>query len=175
MALLSEAIPTNNTVALLINPNNPNAEVHTQEVRGAAQELGKELLIVEASASNTLESVFQVLIQNKVTALVVQNDPFFDTRRAELVTLAAQHAVAAIYHIREFPTAGGLMSYGPDLADGYYQLGLQAARVLKGADPKDTPVTRSDKFEFVVNVRTVKALGLTIPHALLARADQVIE
>src|SRR5215217_7841367 len=139
LALLSEALPEAVDVALLVNPNNPNSESHTQEVRVAAQQLNRNHLVVSGPASDDFSSVYQLLDKQKIRALVVQNDPFFDSQRTEIIRLSADHKVATIYHIREFPIAGGLMSYGPDLVDGYYQLGIQAGRVLKGGDPRGMP------------------------------------
>jgi putative ABC transport system substrate-binding protein len=175
LALLFEAMPKLTVAALLINPTNSNAEAHTSEVRTAADEVRCRLAVYQSSSSEMLDGIFQDLKREGISALLVQNDPFFDTQRTAFAVLAAQHGIAAIYHIREFPLAGGLMSYGPDLADGYYQLGLQTGRVLNGSDPKYTPVTRPNKFQLVINTRTARALGLSLSPSLLARADEVIE
>jgi putative ABC transport system substrate-binding protein len=146
----------------------------------AAQSAGSEwrlgrLLVLQASTEREIASIFATLSRERIGALVVQNDPFFDSQRNQLVALAARNAIPAIYHIREFPAAGGLMSYGADLRDSYRQAGIYTARVLKGAQPGELPIQQSNKVELIINLRTAKALGVTIPSSLLARADEVIE
>jgi putative ABC transport system substrate-binding protein len=173
LELLCELIPQG-AVALLVNPTNPNAAAHTQEVQEAARSLGRVVLVVGASTNEELDTA---LASNtgKAQGLVVQNDPFFDAHRERLAALAAQARLPAIYHIREFPAVGGLMSYGPSLVDAYRDLGLQAGRVLKGVSASELPVIQPTKFELAINLNVAARMGLTVPPGLLARADEVIE
>ena len=137
--------------------------------------MGRESLVVGASNDEEIDSSFSTLTQKKVGGLVVENDPFFDSRRQRLIQLTAQRSLPAIYHIREFPIAGGLMSYGTNLVDAYNQMGVLVGRILKGANITDLPVTRPTKFELAINLSTAKALGLTIPPTVLAIADELID
>jgi putative ABC transport system substrate-binding protein len=175
LGLICELVPDARTVALLLNPNDPAAELQRQDVAGAAQALGRRLVVVKAHAETDFEADFAMLKQEQVSALVVENDPFFDSRRDQIMSLAARNAVPAIYHIREFPAAGGLMSYGASLADTYRQAGNYTGRILKGEKPADLPVVLPTKFEMVINLKTAKGLGLTVSPSLLARTDEVIE
>jgi putative ABC transport system substrate-binding protein len=175
LELLCGLLPNDSTVALLINSNSPNASAHAQEVGTAARTLGRKLLVLRASTEADIQSSFATLAAEGVHALVVHNDPFFDTRRDVLVALSAAQGVAAIFHIREFPAAGGLMSYGPSLTSSYRDLGMQTGRVLQGTSPSDVPVVQPTKFELVINLKTVKALGLIVSPSVLATADDVIE
>jgi len=174
LSLISELVP-NGPVALLPNPANPAADAQKQDVQTAAQALGRRMLVTRARNAEEFEAEFATLAKEGVGALVVQNDPFFDSQRERLIALGARKAIPAIYHIREFPAAGGLMSYGASLADTYRQVGNYAGRILKGEKPADLPVMQPTKFELVINLKTAKALGLTVPASLLARADEVIE
>jgi putative tryptophan/tyrosine transport system substrate-binding protein len=162
-------------VALLVNPANATTGAQVDDARRAASALGRQLIVVAARAETEFGAAFNKLRVDGVQALVVQNEPFFDSQRERLVSITEHYRLPAIYHIREFPQAGGLMSYGASLLDAYYQAGLQAGRVLKGERPENMPVLQPTKFEFVINLKTAKALGLTIPPSLLARADEVIE
>jgi putative ABC transport system substrate-binding protein len=175
LALLSELIPRAKAIALLVNPNNPNAERMIKEVQDAARAKGVEVPIVKASAEGEIDTAFATLVHLNVGALVVGADPFLDSRRDQLVALAARHAVAAIYLFREFVEAGGLMSYGASFTAASRQQGIYAARVLNGAKPTDLPVQQPTKFELVINLKTARALGLAVPQSLLQRADEVIE
>ena len=175
LGLLCELVPNAGMVAVLLNPNNPGAESHRQDVQTAAQTLGRRLLVLRASTETEFASNFAMLTRERVGALVVENDPFFDSQRDRLMALAARNAVPAIYHIREFPAAGGLMSYGASLADAYREVGIYTGRILKGEKPANLPVEQPTKFELVINLKTAKALGITIPQSLLLRADEVIQ
>jgi putative tryptophan/tyrosine transport system substrate-binding protein len=175
LELLHELLPTAMVVALLVNPTNPVTEPETRGVRDAASALGLQLHVLNASAESEINKAFAILVERRVGALVVGYDQYFNNQHAQIVALAANHAIPAIYGIREQATAGGLMSYGPDLAEAYRQQGIYAGKILKGAKPADLPVQQAVKVEFVINLKTAKTLGLTLPSTLLARADEVIE
>jgi len=175
LGLICELVPNPVPVGLLLNPNYSGAELQRQEVQAAAEAMGRRLLVVYARAETDLEANFATLKQEQVGALVVENDPFFDSRRELIMSLAVRNAMPAIYHIREFPAAGGLMSYGASLADTYRQAGDYVGRILKGEMAADLPVMQPTKFELVINLKTAKTLGITIPPSLLARVDEVIE
>jgi putative ABC transport system substrate-binding protein len=173
--LLHELLRTSTAVAMLVNPTTPLAELEIKGVRDAARSLGLEVHVLNARTVSEIDAAFERLIELRAGALVVSVDPFLTNRRQQIVALAEHRGVPAIYGVREFPIAGGLMSYGNDLADAYRQSGIYAANLLKGAKPADLPVQQVVKVEFVVNLRTAKTLGLTFPITLLGRADEVIE
>ncbi len=174
--LLHELLPTAAVVAVLVNPTNPaNAESETRNLRDAAPSLGLKLHILRASTVSEIDEAFGTLVEFRVGALVVSGDQLFTNRREQIVALAARHGVPAIYNWREFAAAGGLMSYGNDLADSYRQAGIYTGKILKGAKPADLPVQQAVKVELVINLKTAKALGLTVPLTLLGRANEVIE
>jgi putative ABC transport system substrate-binding protein len=175
LELLRDLVPKVASIALLVNPNNANAEPQTKETRLAAAGLGLDLDVLKASSRADFDSAFATLVRQRAGALVVSADPFFLSQRDQLVALAARHAVPAIYYAREFTEAGGLMSYGSDFAAAHRQVGVYVGRILKGEKPGDLPAMLSVKFEFVINLKTAKALGVEVPGRLLALADEVIE
>jgi putative tryptophan/tyrosine transport system substrate-binding protein len=175
LELLRELISPTPVIALLVNPNNLTAIPATRELNAAARRIGQEVMVVDAGAESEFENAFTTLVERRASALVVADDALFANRRASLVALAAHHALPAIYGRREYPAAGGLMSYGASTVDQYYQAGVYVSRVLRGAKPADLPFLQPTKFEMVLNLKTAKALGLEVPPTLLARADEVIE
>ena len=175
LEVLHELLRTSAAVALLVNPDTAVTEPVIKGVRDAARSLGLQLHVLNASTEGEIDAAFGKLIELRAGALVVSGDPFFNSRRDQIVALAARHALPAIYEWREFVVAGGLMSYGTDLADAYRQVGIYAGKILKGAKPADLPVERVVRLELVINLKTAKTLGLTFPITLLGRADEVIE
>jgi putative ABC transport system substrate-binding protein len=175
LELLHEMVPAANIVALLVNPTNPNAETISRDLQAAARTLGLELHVVHASTDRDLDTVFAALLQSRAGALVIGPDSLLGRRSEQLAALALRHAVPAIYQAREFAAAGGLMSYGGNVTDPHRQVGIYTGRILKGEKPGDLPVMQSSKVEFVINLKTAKALGLTVPLPLLTFADEVIE
>jgi putative ABC transport system substrate-binding protein len=173
--LLHELVPNATTIAFLVNPDNLNAEPDTASVQTAARAVAQELLLLRVTAENEFEAAFVKLVEQKPAALIVSADGFFTSRRERLVALAARHGIPAIYPWPEYAEAGGLVSYGTSLAYAYRQVGNYAGRILKGAKPADLPVEQSTKVELIINLKTAKALGLTVPLPLLGRADEVIE
>jgi putative ABC transport system substrate-binding protein len=173
--LLRELTPKASTIAFLLNTNSPNKEEVAAEVEAAARRIGQELVIVQAGAPSEFESAFANLLKQRAGALAVQGDPLFSIGRERLIALAAHYGVPAIYQWREFVQAGGLMSYGTNLADAYGMAGLYAGRILDGAKPAELPVQQPTKFELAINLNTAKALRIEVPATLLARADDVIE
>jgi ABC-type uncharacterized transport system substrate-binding protein len=176
LQLLHEAVPRATKFAVLINPNNLlQSEIELRDVPAASSLIGLQLTVFRASDVSGIDAAFAVMADQKIEALLVASDTFFFARRDQITRLAAHYALPAIYQLGEYAKAGGLMSYGTSLTDAYHQLGLQTARVLKGAQPATLPVMQSVKFECVVNLKTAKVLGVTIPASLLATADEVIE
>ena len=175
LQMLQELVPAITAVALLVNPTNAATDQDTREMEVAARSLGLQLQLLQAATDNDFDTAFATILGRRLGGLIVAQDPFFIARRDQLVTLAARHAVPTIYFSGEFVRAGGLISYGGSLAAGYRQVGLYAGRILEGTKPADLPVVQPTKFELVVNLKTAKALGLTVPPAILARADEVIE
>jgi putative ABC transport system substrate-binding protein len=175
LEVLHELLRTSAVVALLVKPNTPITEPETKGVRDAARSLGLQLHVLDASTEGEIDAAFEKLIELRADGLLVSVDAFLISQRDQIVALAARHAVPAIYGLREFAAAGGLMSYGTDLADGFRQVGTYAGKILKGAKPADLPVQRVVRVEFVINLKAAKTLGLTFPITLLGRADEVIE
>jgi putative tryptophan/tyrosine transport system substrate-binding protein len=175
LEVLHELLRTSAAVALLVNPNNPQTEPETKGVLDAARSLGLQLHVLDASTEVEIDAAFEKLIELRAGGLLVSVDTFLTSQRDQIVALAARHAVPAIYGYRAFPVAGGLMSYGLDIADAYRQVGIYAGKILKGTKPADLPVQQAARVEFVINLKTAKTLGLTFPITLLGRADEVIE
>ena len=175
LALLHELVPTGTITGVIVNPSSPSIDTQLREINSAARALGRQIQIVNATNERELDAAFASLAQSKAGALVIAANAYFTSRRDQIVALAAQHAIPAIYDQREFPMAGGLVSYGTNLSDSYRLMGVYTGKVLKGEKPTDLPVQQSTKFELVINLKTAKALGLDIPATVLARADEVIE
>ena len=173
--LLHELVPTAGVVGVMVDPTNPVSDPQTRNLQDAARSLGLQLHLLRASTASEIDAAFGTLVELRAGALVLAGGPFFTNQRAQIIALAARHAVPAIYGVRLFPAAGGLMSYGADLADSFRQAGVYTGKILKGANPADLPVEQAVKVELVINLKTAKALGLTIPLPLLGRADEVIE
>jgi putative tryptophan/tyrosine transport system substrate-binding protein len=175
LGLLRELVPTANVFALLLNPTNPNAGIVSKDLQTAAHSLGLQMRVLNARTEQEIDSAFATLAQQPVGALVVGPDAFFDSRANQIVALAARHAIPAMYERREVVAADGLMSYGASPAEAYQQAGGYTGRILKGEKPADLPVIQSTKFELVINLKTAKALGVTLPSGLLSIVDEVIE
>jgi putative tryptophan/tyrosine transport system substrate-binding protein len=176
LQLLSEIVPSTKSFGLLLNPTSPNlADAQSRDLQAAARSLGLTIHVVQASTDRDLERIFPSLVQSQAGGLVISSDSFFFTRCEQLATLAVRHAMPAIFGFREFPVAGGLMSYGGNIADAHRWLGVYAGRILKGEKPADLPVQQATKIDLIINVKTAQALGLSVPPALLLRADEVIE
>jgi putative ABC transport system substrate-binding protein len=176
LQLLHELVPTASVMALLVNPANPTlAEINTKELQTAARTLGLELHVLNASTEGDFDGVFAKLVQLQAGGLVIGGDALFTTWTEQLAALALRHAMPTIYQSRKFAVAGGLLSYGADFTETYRLAGIYTGRVLKGDKPADLPVQQATKVELYINLKTAKALGLTVPQALLSRADDVIE
>jgi putative tryptophan/tyrosine transport system substrate-binding protein len=173
--LLRELVPRAVTIGVLLNPKFPRAESQLSGVQETARANSVQIHVLHASTDREIDAAFEIVAQQRIAALALIGDPFFDTRRDKLVALAANHAVPTMYHFREYAAAGGLVSYGVDISDVYRLVGVYTAQVLKGAKPADLPVMQATKFELVVNLKTAKTLDLTVPQSLLAQADEVIE
>jgi putative ABC transport system substrate-binding protein len=175
LELLHELVPTATAMALLINSSNPNAETQIRDMHAAARTLGLQLHILYASDERDFDTAFATVAQLRVGALAIGADAFYVNRSEQLAALALRHAMPAIFTVREFVDAGGLMSYGVSLKDAFRLMGVYTGRILKGEKPADLPVQQSTKVELIINLKTAKALGLTVPLPLLGRADGVIE
>ena len=168
-------MPKAATIAALVNPDTPTTAAERSDVQAAAQTIGQQLLILDATTARDIETAFATIVQRGAGALLVGAGPFLNSQGERIIALAARHALPAIYSRREAVVAGGLMSYGTSVTDAYRQVGIYAGRILKGEKPADLPVMRSTKFELVINLKTAKTLGLEPPPTLLALADKVIE
>jgi putative tryptophan/tyrosine transport system substrate-binding protein len=176
LELLGELVTTATKIALLVNPNNPaSLQQETQGVEEAARRLGKEIIVVRAGTENELEDAFAAAVRHRATAFLVESDPIFVSARLQIAALARRHSLPLISNDRQIVAVGGLMSYGTSIVDTFRQAGTYVGRILKGEKPSDMPVMQPTKFELVINLKTAKALGLTIPSTLLALADEVIE
>jgi putative ABC transport system substrate-binding protein len=175
LQLLRQLVPKATTIAVLVNPNTTETEAERRDVQAAAQVIGQQLIILDASSDREIETAFATLVRRGAGALLVGTGNFLFSNRERIIALAARHALPANYSQREAVVAGALMSYGPNIADAYRQVGIYAGRILKGEKPADLPVMQASKFEFVINLKTAKALGIEIHPQLLATVDEVIE
>jgi putative ABC transport system substrate-binding protein len=175
LEVLYQLVPNASVSAFLLNPQFGDALLQEQAMQAAARSLGHRLVVLQASTDAQIAASFATLSRDRIGALVVQNDAFFDSQRSQIVALASRNLIPAIYHLREFPAAGGLMSYGASLADAYRQVGVYAGRILKGTHPAELPVEQPTRFEMVINLKTARALGITVPQSMLLRADEVIQ
>jgi putative tryptophan/tyrosine transport system substrate-binding protein len=173
--VLRDLIVQDKLIAFLVNPTNPNAVSETKDVQNAARALGRQVRVLYASSEREIDAAFTTLVQQKAGALILATDPFFTARQHQIVALANHYVVPTIYYAREYVVAGGLLSYGPNIAEAYRQVGDYAGRILKGTKPAELPVMQSTKFDLFINLRTARDYGFVIPPALLALADEVIE
>jgi putative ABC transport system substrate-binding protein len=175
LELLRELVPTADVIAVLLNPNNPNLQTRSRDVQEAARRVRQQILVLDAGSEKDIDAAFATIIQQRAAALLVGDDPYFSTRREQIVALAARYAIPASYYTTEWVRAGGLMSYTDDRGESIRQTGRYIGRILKGEQPTDLPVVQPTKFEFTINLKTAKALGLKIPESFLLRADELIE
>jgi putative ABC transport system substrate-binding protein len=175
LGMLHELVRAANPIGVLTNPNFADGRTQLRDVEDAAKSLGLELMVLKASTELEIDAAFNYLAQQRIGAVLIASDPFFTTRRDQLAALTARHAIPAMFDLREYAVAGSLMSYGASLTDGYRQGGIYTGRILKGAKPADLPVVQPTKYELVINLKTAKTIGLSIPDKLLALADEVIE
>lgn len=175
LELLVELVPRSINIAVIWNPKNVDGEIEVRGIQQAARKLGRRIFVISAGSEDDLDTAFATLASQKIDALMVASDAFYSGQRSRIVELAARHAVPAIYDRREFPDAGGLIAYGHHRADSYRQLGTYVGRILNGTRPNELPVLQPTKFEFVINLKTAKALGITVPLTLQVAADEVIE
>jgi putative ABC transport system substrate-binding protein len=175
LELLSELVPNAKTIALVVNPNNPNHERQARNAQDAARTMRFQFHVVKAGSESNIDAAFTTIEQQHASAVLIFADPFLDSRRDQLVALAARHAVPVSYSLREFTEAGGLISYGPSFTTAFREAGIYVGKILNGAKPSEMPVQQPTKVELVINLKTAKALGLPVPQSLLARADEVIE
>jgi putative ABC transport system substrate-binding protein len=175
LELLREVAPKAAVIGVLTQPNSRYEQIALAAVQDVAERIGQQIRLLNAGSEEQFDEVFATIERERIGALLVQNDPLFTTGRERLVALAARYAVPSIYEFREFVQAGGLMSYGSSLSESYHQVGVYVGRILKGETPADMPIVQPIRFSFVVNLKTAKAVGLTIPPNLLALADEVIE
>jgi putative ABC transport system substrate-binding protein len=175
LQLLHDLVPQAAVIAFLMNPNNPNGSIELKAAQAAATSLGRQIVVFSASSESELDTAFASMVQQRIGTLLGASDPFLFNRRDQIVLLAARHAIPAIYYLRDFARAGGLMAYGNSLTDMYRLVGLYVGRILKGEKPTDLPVVQSTKFEFVINLQTARALGIEVPNSMQLLADEVIE
>src|SRR5262245_53037886 len=175
LGLLREVVPGASLIAVLLNPKSADVDIQRRDIDEAARAVGQPIQVIRASSESDIHTSFETIARLKAGGLLVAANPFFNSRREQIVTLSIHYRLPAIYEVREFAVAGGLMSYGTSLPEAYRQVGIYTARILIGEKPADLPVVQATKFEFVINLKTAKALGLEVPPALSARADEVIE
>jgi putative ABC transport system substrate-binding protein len=175
LQLLHDLVPQAAVIAFLMNPNNPNGRIELKAAQAAATSLGRQIVVFSASSDSELDTAFASMAQQRIGTLLGASDPFLFNRRDQIVLLAARHAIPAIYYLRDFARAGGLMAYGNSLSDMYRLVGVYVGRILKGEKPTDLPVVQSTKFEFVINLQTARALGIEVPNSMQLLADEVIE
>jgi putative ABC transport system substrate-binding protein len=168
-------VPQGAVTAFLMNPNNPNGNLEMKAAQAAAASLGRQIVVLSASSESELDAAFASMVQQRIGTLVGASDPFLFNRRDQIVSLAARHRIPAIYYLRDFAHAGGLMAYGNSLTDMYRLVGVYVGRILKGEKTTDLPVVQSTKFEFVINLQTARALGIEVPNSIQLLADEVIE
>jgi putative ABC transport system substrate-binding protein len=175
LEILHDLVPKTALIAMLVNPNNPSGQTQAQAAENAARTLGRQFEVMKAASVAAIDSAFLILTQRGDRALLISADPFFSSRRNQIVALAARHNIPTLYYSREYALAGGLISYGASIDEGYHQAGIYTGRILKGQKPGDLPILQPTKFELFINLRTARALGLEIPPKVLALADEVIE